>query len=147
MEKRIILIQSNRPTTIDRLTCFLLEKGHNTERGKIKSLFSWQCCITYGKTISDTLEALGWELLLRAAYSSDLAPSDCHLFASIGYTLAERRFGSYEDVKKWLDEKLSAKGEDFYWVVIFSKCPKDVKSVQQAMEHTLNKAFSSFFRI
>jgi len=41
--------------------------------------------------------------------SSDLAPSDYHLFASLGHALAEQRFGSYEDVKKWL----AAKGEDF----------------------------------
>jgi len=50
------------------------------------------------------LEALSWEVLPYAAYSPDLAPSDYHLFASMGHTLAEQRFGSYEDVKKWLDE-------------------------------------------
>jgi len=50
-----------------------------------------------------TLEALNWEVLPHAAYSPDLAPSDYH-FASMGHALAEQRFGSYEDVKKWLDE-------------------------------------------
>jgi len=30
-------------------------------------------------------------------------------------TLAEQRFGWYEDVKKWLDEWFAVKGEDFYW--------------------------------
>jgi len=44
-----------------------------------------------------------------------LALSDYHLFASIGHALAEQCFGSYEDVKKWLDEWFAAKGEDFYW--------------------------------
>jgi len=44
-----------------------------------------------------------------------LAPSDYHLFASMSHALAEQRFGSYEDVKKWLDEWFAAKGEDFYW--------------------------------
>ena len=37
---------------------------------------------------------------------------------------AEQRFGSYEDVKKWLDEWFAVKGEDFYFVV-FINCPKD----------------------
>jgi len=54
-----------------------------------------------------------------------LAPSDYHLFASIDHALAEQRFGSYEDVKKWLDEWFAAKGEDFYW----RGCPKDGKNV------------------
>ena len=41
--------------------------------------------------------------------------SDYHLFASMNHALAEQRFGSDEDVKKWLDKWFAAKGEDFYW--------------------------------
>ena len=36
---------------------------------------------------------------------------EMRIFASTGHALAEQRFGSYEDVKKWF----AAKGEDFYW--------------------------------
>ncbi|KAG5318842.1 MOS1T transposase, partial [Pseudoatta argentina] len=56
------------------------------------------------KSVRDTLEALNWEVLAHAAYSPDFAPSDYHLFALMGHALAEQRFGSYKDVKKWLDE-------------------------------------------
>jgi len=61
------------------------------------------------------LEALSWEVLPHAVYSPDLAPSDYHLFASMGHAFAEQCFGSYKDVKKWFDEWFTAKGEDLYW--------------------------------
>jgi len=46
----------------------------------------------------------------------------------MGHALAEQRFDSYEDVKKWLDEWFAIKGKDFYWRDIH-KCPKDGKNV------------------
>jgi len=46
------------------------------------------------KLIKETIEAFGWEILSHAAYSSDLATSDYHLFASMGYALAQQRFTS-----------------------------------------------------
>jgi len=51
------------------------------------------------KLIKETIEAFGWEILSHAAYS-DLAPSDYHLFASMGHALAQQRFTSYEDIRK-----------------------------------------------
>ena len=38
------------------------------------------------KLVKETIEAFGWEILSHAAYSPDLAPSDYHLFASMGCT-------------------------------------------------------------
>lgn len=67
------------------------------------------------KPVRDTLESLKWEVLPHAAYSPDLAPSDYHLFASMGHALSEQRFRSYEEVRNWLDEWFTAKGEDYYW--------------------------------
>jgi len=51
-----------------------------------------------------TIEAFDWEILSHAAYSPDLAPSDYHLFTSMGHALAQQRFISYENVRKWLDD-------------------------------------------
>lgn len=67
------------------------------------------------RPVRDTLEALNWEVLAHAAYSPDLAPSDYHLFASMGHALAEQHFASFENVEEWLDEWFAAKDEDFYW--------------------------------
>ncbi|GFU22597.1 mariner Mos1 transposase [Trichonephila clavipes] len=47
----------------------------------------------------DIVKALGREPSAHAAYSPDLAPSDYHLFASLGHPLADQRFASYENVK------------------------------------------------
>jgi len=61
-------------------------------------------------------EAFGWEILSHAAYSPEaLAPSDYHLFASMGHTLAQPRFISYEDVRKWLDDWFGSKKQQFFW--------------------------------
>lgn len=67
------------------------------------------------RPVRDTLDALGWELLPHPPYSPDLAPSDYHLFASMGHALAEQHFNSYEDVKKWLDGWFLSKGDEFFW--------------------------------
>ena len=94
----------------------LLEKRPEYRKRQHKIIFLHDNAPSHtAKPVRDTLEALSWEVLAHAAYSPDLAPSDYHLFASMGHALAEQRFGSYEDVKKWLDEWFAAKGEDFYW--------------------------------
>ena len=36
----------------------------------------------------------------------------------MNHALAEQRFRSCEDVKKWVDEWFAAKGEDFYWCAV-----------------------------
>ena len=64
--------------------------------------------------VQNYLETLNWEVLPRPAYSPDLAPSDYHLFSSMGHALAERHFDSYEDVRKWL-EWFASKDEEFFW--------------------------------
>ena len=39
------------------------------------------------KRVKETIETFSWEILAHAAYSPDLAPSDYHLFASLGHAL------------------------------------------------------------
>lgn len=65
--------------------------------------------------IKERIESFGWEILPHAAYSPDLAPSDYHLFTSMGHALAEQRFTSYENVQKWLDDWIASKMQDFFW--------------------------------
>ena len=66
------------------------------------------------KLVKEMIEAFGWEIFSQAAYSPDLAPSDYH-FASMGHALAQQRFTSYEDVRKWLDDWFGSKEQQFFW--------------------------------
>jgi histone-lysine N-methyltransferase SETMAR len=66
------------------------------------------------KRTKETIETFGWEMLSHAAYSPDLAPSDYHLFTSMGHALADERFTDYKNVEEWLDEWFSSKEENFF---------------------------------
>ena len=49
------------------------------------------------KPVKETIEAFSWEIFSHAVYSSDLAPSDYYLFASMGHALSDQHFTSYEN--------------------------------------------------
>ena len=55
------------------------------------------------KVVKEILEALNWDVLLHPPYSSDIAPSDYHLFRSMAHGLAEQHFTSYEEAENWVD--------------------------------------------
>ncbi|GFX01964.1 mariner Mos1 transposase [Trichonephila clavipes] len=80
------------------------------------------------KPTKDIVKELGREPLAHAAYSPDLAPSNYHLFASLGDALADQRFTSYENVKSWLDDWL-LQNTDHFFGVVFTNCPKDGENV------------------
>jgi len=63
--------------------------------------------------VQNYLETLNWEVLPYLAYLSDFAPSDYHLFSSMGHALVERHFDSYEDVRKCLMSDLPRKMKFF----------------------------------
>ncbi|GFV48506.1 mariner Mos1 transposase [Trichonephila clavipes] len=67
------------------------------------------------KPTKDIVKALEWEPLAHAAYSPGLAPSNYHLFTSLGHALADHSFTSYENVKSWLDDWLASKNRSFFW--------------------------------
>lgn len=66
------------------------------------------------KLIQDTIKAIGWELLPYPPYSPDLAPSDYHLFSSMGHALAEHHFDFCEEVENWVSDWFASKDEHFY---------------------------------
>lgn len=66
------------------------------------------------KPVKTYLETLNWEVLSHPPYSPDIAPSDYHLFRSMAHGLAEHRFHSYEDTKKWVDSWIASKDVSFF---------------------------------
>ena len=84
-----------------------------------------------------TLEALHSEILSHPPYSPDLAPSDYHLFGSMGLSLAEQLFSNFEEVEKWLIECFALKEKKFFWNGIhgfFERWAKCVESNDQYFE-------------
>lgn len=67
------------------------------------------------RLVQTYLGRLNWEILPHPPYSPDLAPSDYHLFASMGHALKEKHFTSYEDVQKWLDDWFAFQETNFFW--------------------------------
>lgn len=66
------------------------------------------------KPVRDALKTLGWEVLPHPPYSPDLAPSDYHLFSSMGHALKNQHFKTAEDVQKWVDEWFCSKQREFF---------------------------------
>ncbi|GBP07631.1 Mariner Mos1 transposase [Eumeta japonica] len=66
------------------------------------------------KTVKTYLETLQWEVLPYPPYSPDITSSNFHLFHSMAHGLADQRFNSYEEVKKWIDSWIASKNMTFF---------------------------------
>ena len=64
--------------------------------------------------VKNYLENSGWEVLPHPPYSSDLAPSDYHLFWSMQNALTGIWFTSEQGIKNWLDSFVAAKPAQFF---------------------------------
>ncbi|UYV75996.1 hypothetical protein LAZ67_13002061 [Cordylochernes scorpioides] len=64
--------------------------------------------------VKNTIKGLGWELLPHPLYSPDLAPSDYHLFTSLGHALKKQEFSNSDILRKWLVDWFDSKGIEFF---------------------------------
>ncbi|UYV65117.1 DPYD [Cordylochernes scorpioides] len=58
--------------------------------------------------VKNTIKDLGWELLPHRPYSPELAPSDYHLFTSLGHALKNQEFSNSVILRKWLAMNIMA---------------------------------------
>jgi len=66
------------------------------------------------KVTQDHIFALDWELLLHAAYSPDMSPSDYYIFLSLQHHLADTHFMRFEEIRKCIDDFTVLKLVSFY---------------------------------
>ncbi|UYV62300.1 SETMAR [Cordylochernes scorpioides] len=64
--------------------------------------------------VKNTIKDLSWELLPHPLYSPDLAPSDYHLFTSLGHALKKQEFSNSDILRKWLVDWFDSKGIEFF---------------------------------
>lgn len=64
--------------------------------------------------VKNYIEGVGWDILPHPPYSPDIAPSDYYLFRSMASALSGQQFGSYDDIKKWVDDWINSKDQEFF---------------------------------
>ena len=82
--------------------------------------------ITHQKSIE-----LNWELMPHPSYSTDLAPSDYHLFCSLQNHLNGIAFNSNQAFENELDQFLASKNQGFFENGIFQLSERWQKAIQQ----------------
>jgi histone-lysine N-methyltransferase SETMAR len=60
------------------------------------------------------IQELDWEILPHPSYSSDLVPTDYHLFRSLSNNLRGVSFINGAELQNWLDEFFTDKPADFF---------------------------------
>ena len=66
------------------------------------------------KSTREKLLKLGWVKIPHPPYSSDLAPTDYHLFRSLSDHLRQKKFDNEDDLKTDLNDFFREKSLDFY---------------------------------
>jgi hypothetical protein len=62
----------------------------------------------------NTLQQLNWEVLEHPAHSSELAPSDFHLFGPLKNALRGHRFADDDEMKEAVHDWLRNQTQDFH---------------------------------
>ena len=74
-------------------------------------------------------ETLGWQILPQPPYSTDIAPSDYHLFRSIKNHLREVRSLNDTQIKNWVTDLLEAKSATAFYRRRILELPKNWQEV------------------
>ena len=115
------LLTDERTVTAD-LYCQQLDHVAEKLKGKHDRLYFLHdnARAHVAKSSREKFLELGWVTIPHPAYSSDLAPTDYHLFRSLSNHLREKKFDNESSLKMDLAEFFRQKSKDFYERGIFS---------------------------
>ncbi|KAK6736410.1 hypothetical protein RB195_019222 [Necator americanus] len=105
-------------TTVTRSTALNCKDWPTRSARSTRSSTTFACCtITRPhiakKTSQKSLE-LGWEVLPHQPYSSDLVPSDYHLFQSLQHCLEEKQYDDRDHLENELRAFFASNSPEFY---------------------------------
>jgi len=78
---------------------------------------------------------MGWEVLPRPSYKTDLAPSDHHLFGFVKDQLREQGYETTEVIQKAVRQCLRMAGTELYRWGIFKPPERWEKCIQRSGEY------------
>ena len=96
---------------LGRLADAIQEKGPT--RLHVVNILHYNACPHSANLTQNTMQELGWEVILHPPYSPDLAPSDFHLFCFLSNRLQGTSFLDKNVLGTWLDD-FNSKPCDFY---------------------------------
>jgi len=116
------LLKPNETVTADRYRTQLIKMEHALKNKRPRIASKREKVVFHddnakphrAEIVKKKVEDFGWDRLDQPAYSPDLAPSDYHLFRSMQIDLADVRFHNDEEVRKWIDDWIAKKDEEFF---------------------------------
>ena len=107
-------------TTVDAtLYCAQLENlraalpNKRPGHGKVRLLID-NAKAHIAKDTCSKVEEFRWEILAHPPYSTDLSPSDCHLFRALSHHLRGKKFENEDHLKNDIETFFASKSPDFY---------------------------------
>ena len=83
----------------------------------------------------DLITSFRWEKVYHSPYSSDLAPSDFHLFLHLKKFLGGKRFDNHNDLKDAVQKWLTSQAAAFYEEGIQKLVPRYDKCLNNGGEY------------
>ena len=113
---------SRNETVTSELYCKQLERLADNLKGKQDRVYFLHDNARphTSNVTNEKLQTLGWQMVPHLAYSSDLAPSDYHLFRSMAHFVDESKFEDEDEVESAVSGYFESLSLEFFQKGIYS---------------------------